>query len=231
MENIVKAFGRAWSKLRDWVRTGLSGMRKIFQSVNPGRVGYYAALALLLALLGGASWAYRNRAHSQADVVAAAPRPALSVHAPEGTPEPVATPEPILWQLPLEGDVVGAYSPDAPVWSKSLQQWQTHPALDFAGAPGEAVYACREGIVADAWSDRVWGNVIVIDHGDGYVSKYASLNTLNMAAVGDAIEAGQVIGSVGQSSACEADLGWHLHFELTKDGKPVDLTALVNGNR
>ena len=55
------------------------------------------------------------------------------------------------------------YAPDAPVWSETLGQWQTHPALDIAGSPGEAVYACREGVVSEAWSDRLWGNVVVID--------------------------------------------------------------------
>ena len=47
-----------------------------------------------------------------------------------------------------------------------------------------------------------------------------------MVSVGDMVEAGQVIGSVG-ASACEADAGWHLHFELTLDGAPADFAALV----
>ena len=38
---------------------------------------------------------------------------------------------------------------------------------------------------------------------------------------------GQVIGSVGQSAVCEEELGWHLHFELTRNGEPADLAELM----
>lgn len=192
-----------------------------------GRIGWYAALALLLALLGGGSYAYRNRGRTEAKAPVEPPA-AISAQAPIFQPTPEPTPEPILWQWPLEGEIVGTYSPEEPVWSSTMQQWQTHAALDIAGSPGEAVYACREGTVLDAWSDRLWGNVIVLDHGDGYQSTYAGLNTLNMVAVGGAVAAGQVIGSVGQSAACEAEEGWHLHFELTLDGAPVDFAALMD---
>ena len=44
---------------------------------------------------------------------------------------------------------------------------------------------------------------------------------------GEAVQAGQVIGSVGRSATCEADRGWHLHFELRREGEPVDFSALV----
>ena len=91
--------------------------------------------------------------------------------------------------LAVGGEIVAEYSPDAPVWSETLGQWQTHPALDIAGSPGEAVYACRDGVVSEAWKDRLWGNVILVEHDDGYQSTYAGLNTLNMVAIGDAREA------------------------------------------
>ena len=48
-----------------------------------------------------------------------------------------------------------------------------------------------------------------------------------MVSEGDAVSMGQVIGSVGQSAACEAERGWHLHFELTREGEPVDFNTLV----
>ncbi|MBR1820842.1 MAG: M23 family metallopeptidase, partial [Clostridia bacterium] len=127
----------------------------------------------------------------------------------------------------LEGEIVGAYSPELPVWSGTLSQWQTHPALDIAGTPGEAVYACRDGVVSDAWHDRLWGNVIVIDHADGYQSTYAGLNTLNLAEVGQAVAAGDVISAVGPSLPCEADQPAHIHFQLTWNGEPADFEALV----
>ncbi len=192
------------------------------------RVVYYASLALLLALLGLGSHAWRIKGESSAGVQAETPRAAMSVQLPTLAPVRASTPEPVVWTWPLEGEVVAGYSPDVPVWSETLGQWQTHPGLDIAGSPGEAVYACRDGVVSEIYSDRLWGNVIVIEHDDGFRSTYACLNTLEMAQEGDAVKQGQVIGSVGQSAACEAERGWHIHFELTKDGGPVDFQPLAD---
>ena len=131
---------------------------------------------------------------------------------------------------PLEGEIVNGYSPEKLVWSETMGQWQTHAALDIAGSPGEAVYACRDGVVADAWRDRLWGNVIVIDHDDGYRSTYAGLNTLNLVSPGDTVQGGQALGAVGETAVCEAESGWHLHFALEKAGKSVDFQALLSDN-
>ena len=182
-------------------------------------------LALLLTVLGLASHAWRTRENAGDAPSPTTPRAAAAMLGP--TLEPAPTPEPVTWSWPLEGECLADYSPDAPVWSETLGQWQTHPGLDIAGSPGEAVYACRDGVVSEAWNDRLWGNVVVIGHEEGYESTYAGLNTLEMVGEGDAVKAGQVIGSVGCSAACEAERGWHLHFELTKDGEPVDFRTLI----
>jgi len=192
------------------------------------RVGYYMGLALLLTLLGLGSHAWRMRGQSRQEASETLPRAAMAVGVPTLAPAPSATPEPVRWGWPLEGEILTEYAPAEPVWSETLGQWQTHPALDIAGSPGEAVYACRDGVVSEAWSDRLWGNVVVIEHDDGYRSTYAGLNTLNMVAEGDAVSMGQVIGSVGQSATCEAERGWHVHFEITRDGTPVDFRTLVS---
>ncbi len=187
-------------------------------------IAYYGALALLLGALALASHGYRTkRVHEEQDAM----HKAVSVQAPLSTAAPEPTPEPIRWAWPLAGEVVGEYAPDAPVWSGTLMQWQTHPALDIAGSPGEAVYACREGVVADAYSDRLWGNVIVVDHGDGWRSTYRGLNTLKLVQIGQSVAAGDVISAVGPSVPCEAELGAHLHFELTRDGMPADFEQLT----
>lgn len=222
MNRVAQWFGDVWRRLKD----GIAGVFRIREKRM--RVAYYAGLALLLALLGLGSHAWRVRGQTRGDAPADVPREAMAVRLPTLAPIPDATPEPVVWGWPLEGEVLAGYSPEAPVWSETLGQWQTHPALDIAGSPGEAVYACRDGVVSEAWNDRLWGNVVVIEHGDGYRSTYAGLNTLEMAKEGDAVKLGQVIGSVGQSATCEAERGWHLHFELTRDGTPVDFAPLVS---
>ena len=206
----------AIQSIHDKIKTG-EGIKVIIR---------YGAVALLLVILGCASYAYRQRLAAPDDTVL--PKAAVAMRVPESLPAPA--PEPVKWVWPLEGEIVGAYSPDAPVWSGTLGQWQTHPALDISGSPGEAVYACRDGEVVDAWNDRLWGNVIVIAHDDAYQSTYAGLNTLKLVNPGDMVKAGDVISAVGDSASCEAELSYHLHFELTQDGTPDDFTALISAS-
>ena len=188
------------------------------------RIGGYVALAALLTILGVASSAWRERRQAPLE-----PEPLpISAMAPrDGIQTPAPTVEPMRWLWPLKGEITGEFSPDAPVWSATLEQWQTHPAVDIAGTPGEAVYACGDGVVTETWRDRLWGNVIVIDHGDGIKSTCAGVNTLNLVAEGDSVSAGEIISAVGPSIPCEAEQSAHIHFALTRDGEPVDPRDLI----
>lgn len=228
MEAMKMRLMGAARRLAGWWKKRLDGLKALLADREArARLGYYAGLAVLLAMLGLGAHAWRVRGQPGDDAPVQPPREVMAMRVPTLAPVPMATPEPVRWTWPLEGEILADYSPQAPVWSETLGQWQTHPALDIAGSPGEAVYACRDGAVSEVWSDRLWGNVVVIDHDGGYRSTYAGLNTLEMVREGDAVAAGQVIGSVGQSASCEAERGWHIHFELTKDGEPEDFAALV----
>ena len=187
----------------------------------------YAALALLLLLLALGSSAYRSRGKRAESAGEEAPAAVAAILQPEAEPEE-AVPERAPWLWPLAGEIIGEYSPEEPVWSETLSQWQTHPALDIAGTVGEAVYACRDGRVADSYSDRLWGNVIVLEHEDGWQSTYAGVNTLKLVGVGDKVAAGEVISAVGPPVGCEADMAAHLHFEVTANGISVDFRTLVD---
>ena len=216
------------NKTGERIRRAWAGAKALLTRIQFGKWGCYAALALLLILLGSASYAYRTRREGDYAALQPLPKSVAALQVPEPTPEP--TPVPARWVWPLEGEIVGAFSPNEPVWSATLGQWQTHPGLDIAGCPGEAVYACADGTVQDAWNDRLWGNVIVIGHPDGYQSTYAGVNTLKLAEPGSAVVAGQVISAVGGADAiaCEAGMAAHIHFELALDGRPVDIGTLID---
>ena len=225
---------RLLARLRGWRnRDRLVAPRRVLARLagrwEPRQALRWMAAAALVALLGTATWAARARLAGHAGGAASRRASAVARVTPEPTvaPTPEPAPGPPRWRWPLEGEVVGDYSPEAPVWSGTMGQWQTHEGVDIAGAPGEAVVACGDGVVADVYSDRLWGNVIVIDHGDGYTSTCASLNTLELVRAGQAVSAGEVISAVGRSADCEADLGWHIHFALTLDGAPVDFADLA----
>jgi len=120
-------------------------------------------------------------------------------------------------------------------WISSLFGWRTdpisgrkalHEGVDFAGKPKTNVTAVAAGIVT--WSDRRpgYGNMVEINHGNGYVTRYAH-NKENLVVVGDKVEKGQpiaVIGSTGRST------GTHVHFEVTLNGKHVDPKKYISVN-
>ncbi len=86
-----------------------------------------------------------------------------------------------------------------------------HPGVDLEGSTGDNIYATDNGVVVYAgWSDYGFGNLVIIDHGSGWQSVYAHLDTYYVSC-GQSVTRGDVIalmGNTGNSS------GSHLHFEL-----------------
>lgn len=94
-----------------------------------------------------------------------------------------------------------------------------HPAIDIAGAEGNAVYATDGGVVVYAgWSNYGYGYLIVIDHGNGWQSAYAHLSALSVGC-GQSVFQGGSIGAVGNTGN---SYGSHLHFELVYGGAKLN---------
>ena len=86
-----------------------------------------------------------------------------------------------------------------------------HNGLDFAGDTGEGVYASDAGVIVySGWNDYGYGNMIMIDHGNGFQSLYAHLSGINVGC-GQSVGQGEVIGAVGSTGRSS---GSHLHFEI-----------------
>lgn len=93
-----------------------------------------------------------------------------------------------------------------------------HTGVDIAGPAGDDVKAADSGTVRFSGRSGGYGNLIIIDHGNGFSTYYAH-NQKNLVSAGDEIDKGGVIakrGSTGRST------GNHLHFEIRKDGNPQD---------
>jgi hypothetical protein len=87
-----------------------------------------------------------------------------------------------------------------------------HNGLDFAGRSGYPIYASDSGVIVySGWSDRGYGNLIVVDHDRGWQSFYAHLLDGTMLPCGSNVQKGQLIGSMGSTGM---STGPHLHFEL-----------------
>lgn len=86
-----------------------------------------------------------------------------------------------------------------------------HRGIDISGALGDAVYATDAGVIVYAgWNDYGYGNMLMIDHGNGWQSLYAHLSALNVVC-GQSVGQGDVIGAIGSTGNSS---GPHLHFEL-----------------
>ncbi|MEM6640938.1 MAG: M23 family metallopeptidase [Pseudomonadota bacterium] len=93
-----------------------------------------------------------------------------------------------------------------------------HDGVDFAGREGAPVVAVGAGVVS--WSsDRYgYGNMVEVNHGNGFVTRYAH-NKANLVAVGDRVEKGQSIALMGSTGRAT---GPNLHFEVIHNGRAVD---------
>ena len=94
--------------------------------------------------------------------------------------------------------------------------WSGHLGIDIAAGEGAAIYASDSGVVtmADGGYNYGYGNVIMIDHGNGYVTLYAHLSQINVVRC-QGVYAGNLIGLSGNTGN---SFGAHLHFEVRQGG-------------
>ncbi len=94
-----------------------------------------------------------------------------------------------------------------------------HKGIDVAAPTGTKVYAAGSGkIIRISSSEDGYGNCIVIEHGYGFVSRYAHLSGFKIKE-GDEVKKGDLIGLVGSTGR---STGPHLHYEIEKDGERID---------
>ena len=92
------------------------------------------------------------------------------------------------------------YSPDT-----------NHRGIDIAGNIGEPIFAVDAGVIVYAgWNDWGYGNMVMIDHGNGWQSLYGHMNSIAVVC-GQSVDQGWVIGTIGSTGHSS---GTHLHFEL-----------------
>jgi murein DD-endopeptidase MepM/ murein hydrolase activator NlpD len=90
-----------------------------------------------------------------------------------------------------------------------------HPGLDIDGDYTTSSYATRSGVVIYSGWRSGYGLSVEVDHGDGYVTRYAH-HSKNYVAVGEVVEAGQVLAQTGTTGR---STGTHLHFEVIRNGR------------
>ena len=148
---------------------------------------------------------------------------------PEEPKEPeVSTPS---FGSPVSAGSIGTeHSADMPVFSTTLGEWRTHSGIDVLTDEGAAVLASADGVISAVRRDPLLGYTVEITHADGYVTVYSNLKEGEAVAVkvGDEVEAGERIGTVGESAISEIAEEAHLHLEVFKDGVAIDPVSIFN---
>jgi len=151
---------------------------------------------------------------------AALPTPGAVSPAPSGPASPSAAVRPsgsgFIW--PIGGVVTSEYGP----------RWGSfHPGIDIAGPDGAPIAAAKKGVVIyAAFNDGGYGNFVIIDHQDGFVTAYAHQSRLAVGQ-GQSVSQGQVIGYQGSTGF---STGSHLHFEVRSNGSAKDPRNYVSGD-
>jgi lipoprotein NlpD len=150
------------------------------------------------------------------------PAPAASTPAASSSAAASATPPPAAPAAPKDEDGMSWAWPAANGVTAGFDE-QRNKGLDFAGKPGDAVYAAADGRVIHAGAGlRGYGNLVIIKHNDTYLTAYAHNQTL-LVKDDQVVRKGQKIAEMGNTESDTVKL----HFELRKQGKPVDPAKLL----
>ena len=119
------------------------------------------------------------------------------------------------------GSYEGAYGTGAFIWPadnhtlSGNDYWSGHLAIDIGAGEGARIYAADSGVVVFAgWATGGYGNMVMIDHGNGYQTLYAHLSQVSTHC-GRSVAQGALIGYSGSTGN---STGPHLHFEVRYQG-------------
>src|SRR5688572_16066572 len=127
--------------------------------------------------------------------------------------------EPFALAWPADGTVTDGFGPR---WGRM------HLGVDIGILRSLDVRAAASGTVAEVGyltGFEGYGNVVIVDFGDGYSGLYAHLTSASVTP-GEWLDAGDSVGVAGCTGSCT---GTHLHFELRRDGTPIDPSPYLTG--
>lgn len=113
------------------------------------------------------------------------------------------------WYVPIRYSYISTY----------FQQWWGHTGVDLVNGCWTPIVAPNSGTIGFVgWMDNIGGNMIYLNHGNGYQTRFAHLSGFN-SSYGQWVNAGQVIGYVGTTGM---STGCHLHYEVLRNGVFID---------
>jgi murein DD-endopeptidase MepM/ murein hydrolase activator NlpD len=121
--------------------------------------------------------------------------------------------------VPVSGKVIAGFG--------SYASGERNDGINIAANTGTPIHAAADGVVTYAGNElKGYGNLILIKHGDTYVTAYAHTNSIGVAR-GQRVSKGDVIGTVGQTGDVTQP---QLHFEIRRNMKPIDPRAILTAS-
>ncbi|WP_223789866.1 M23 family metallopeptidase [Marinicella meishanensis] len=124
--------------------------------------------------------------------------------------------------LPIEKGWISSY------YGKRIDpftgQQANHAGMDYSGAYHSKILAAGDGVVVWAGKRGSYGQMVEIDHGNGFMTRYAHASSINVK-LGQKVTAGDAIAVMGKSGRATSE---HLHFEILKNGHKVNPLPFIN---
>lgn len=132
--------------------------------------------------------------------------------------------EALTFASPANGSLSQQHSATIPVFSETLGAWRIHTGIDICTDEGADVYAAAGGEVTKVFSDNLLGLTVEITHSGSVKTVYSNLadDGSITVSVGDKVNKGDKIGTVGDTSISELAEEAHLHFEMLVNGASVN---------
>lgn len=155
-------------------------------------------------------------------------KPKTETKAPETKKQeaPVIIPDPSFIK-PVEGEIVKEYSKENLIYSETLKEWTTHTGVDIQAELTTVVKASAEGTVKSIKNDPRYGLTVIIEHVNGFETRYSNLLTAEFVKVGEKVTSGQTIGTVGNTASFEVLDKSHIHFEILKNSEYLNPTTYI----
>ncbi len=206
---IARAYGVSWAEI-----VTLNGLQHPYV-IRQGQRLRLPDSASAVPISGELSPEQRAEAFSlNIDDIVTGGEPAIAETAVAAIAKPASFAGAFGW--PLNGSILSRFG--------SQGGGKVNDGLNIAGANGTPVASAADGVVVYSGNEiGVFGGLVLVDHGSGWVTAYGHLGRLDVAR-GDKVSSGQSLGAVGDTGYVTQP---QLHFEIRKDRKPVDpLTKL-----
>ncbi|HBK02138.1 MAG TPA: hypothetical protein DDY77_03820 [Clostridiales bacterium] len=136
----------------------------------------------------------------------------------------------IVFAVPVvNGTCIKEYTEASVVFNKTLGVYTGHMGMDFAADENAKVVAAYDGTVVSVTKSYLEGTTVKIDHGNGLVSVYNSVEINDDIVEGKTLKKGDEIGSVSTNNRQEYKDGAHLHFEVYENGTRVSPLKYLEG--